>query len=105
MVFLDEREHLRHNREASVATLRKLFAFGPECRSRSLRNQRSPSPESSVHAHQPEESRGGLRRVMKHSPNGNGYGDFLAYLLVEDGQHRSRHLILFELPEPLRIQL
>jgi hypothetical protein len=26
----------------------KLFAFGPECRSRSLRNQRSPSPESSL---------------------------------------------------------
>jgi len=33
-----------------VATLRKLFAFGPECRSRSLRNQRSPSPESSPEA-------------------------------------------------------
>ena len=26
---------------------RQLFAFGPECRSCSLRNQRSPSPESS----------------------------------------------------------
>jgi hypothetical protein len=26
---------------------RLLFAFGPECRSRSLRNQCSPSPESS----------------------------------------------------------
>ena len=36
-----------HNRNASVATLRALFAFGPECRSRSLRNQCSPSPESS----------------------------------------------------------
>jgi hypothetical protein len=46
-VFLDETEHFLHNRSASVATLRKLFAFGPECRSRSLRNQRSPSPESS----------------------------------------------------------
>ena len=46
-VFLDEDEHFRHNRVASVATLRQLFAFGPECRSRSLRNQRSPSPESS----------------------------------------------------------
>ena len=45
-VFLDEAEHFLHNRSASVATLRKLFAFGPECRSRSLRNQRSPSPES-----------------------------------------------------------
>ena len=44
--FLDQAEHLFHNRDASVATLRQLFAFGPECRSRSLRNQRSPSPES-----------------------------------------------------------
>ena len=44
--FLDEPEHFLHNRRASVATLRLLFAFGPECRSRSLRNQRSPSPES-----------------------------------------------------------
>jgi hypothetical protein len=42
----DEAEQFRHNRVASVATLRNLFAFGPECRSRSLRNQRSPSPES-----------------------------------------------------------
>src|SRR6266550_9349381 len=40
--FLDEAEHFRHNRRASVATLRELFAFGPECRSRSLRNQCSP---------------------------------------------------------------
>ena len=47
-VFLDEAEHFRQNRSASVATLRELFAFGPECRSRSLRNQRSPSPESST---------------------------------------------------------
>src|SRR5260370_7997666 len=46
-LFLDEDEHLFHNRSASVATLRELLAFGPECRSRSLRNQRSPSPESS----------------------------------------------------------
>jgi hypothetical protein len=46
-VFLDEAEHFLHNRTASVATLRELFAFGPECRSRSLRNQRSSSPESS----------------------------------------------------------
>jgi osmotically-inducible protein OsmY len=37
-----------HNQVASVAALRELFAFGPECRSRSLRNQRSPSSESSV---------------------------------------------------------
>src|SRR6266550_1849678 len=28
--FLDEAEHFRHNRRASVATLRELFAFGPE---------------------------------------------------------------------------
>jgi putative transposase len=37
-----------HNRGASVAALRELFAFGPECRSRSLRNQCSPSPESAI---------------------------------------------------------
>ena len=47
-VFLDEGEHFPHNRNASVATLRKLFAFGPECCSRFLRNRRLPSPESSV---------------------------------------------------------
>jgi len=46
-VLLDEAEHFLHNRNASVATLRTLFAFGPECRSRSYRKQRSPSPESS----------------------------------------------------------
>jgi hypothetical protein len=46
-VFLDEAEHLFHNQVASVAALRKPFAFGPECRSRSLRNQCSPSSESS----------------------------------------------------------
>jgi hypothetical protein len=48
IVFLDEDEHFLHNRTASVATLREPFAFGPECRSRSLRNQCSPSPESSL---------------------------------------------------------
>src|SRR5581483_395434 len=47
-VLLDEAEHFRHNRNASVATLRKPFAFGPECPSSCLRNQRSPSPESAV---------------------------------------------------------
>jgi hypothetical protein len=47
-VFRDEAKHLFHNRGASVAALRGLFAFGPECRSRSLRNHRSPSPESSL---------------------------------------------------------
>ena len=46
-VSLDEDEHFLHNQVASVATLRELFASGPDCRSRSLRNQRSPSPESS----------------------------------------------------------
>jgi hypothetical protein len=46
-VFLDEAEHLFHNRGASDAALRGLFAFGPECPSRSLRNHPSPSPESS----------------------------------------------------------
>ena len=46
--MLDEGEHFRHNRSASVATLRTLFAFGPECRSRSLRNQCSPSAESAI---------------------------------------------------------
>ena len=46
-VFLDEAEHLFHNQGASDAALRGLFAFGPESRSRSLRNHRSPSPESS----------------------------------------------------------
>jgi hypothetical protein len=48
--LLDEAEHFRHNRNASVATLRTLFAFGPECRSRSYRKQRSPSLESSFQA-------------------------------------------------------
>ena len=47
-VSLDEAEHFFHNQAASVATLRQLFAFGPECRSRSLRNQCSPSPESPI---------------------------------------------------------
>src|SRR5207248_3150721 len=45
-LFLDQREQFRYNRNASVATFRKLFAFGPECRSHCLRNQYSPSPES-----------------------------------------------------------
>jgi len=39
--------HLSHNRGARVAVLRGMFAFGPERRSRSLWNHRSPSPESS----------------------------------------------------------
>ncbi|MGB8062121.1 MAG: hypothetical protein WCF26_09520, partial [Candidatus Sulfotelmatobacter sp.] len=41
-------EHFLHNHHASVASLRLLFTFAPECRSASLRNQRSPSPEYPV---------------------------------------------------------
>lgn len=37
-VFLDHSEHLLHNHRASVASLRLLFTFTPECRSPSLRN-------------------------------------------------------------------
>ena len=42
---LDDTEHFLHNHYASVASLRLLFIFIPECRSASLRNRRSPSPE------------------------------------------------------------
>jgi hypothetical protein len=45
IISLDDSEHLLHNRHTSVATLRLLFTFAPECCSPSLRNQRSPSPE------------------------------------------------------------
>ena len=45
IIALDDSEHLLHNHHASVASLRLLFTFVPECRSASLRNQRSPSPE------------------------------------------------------------
>src|SRR6202050_5781608 len=44
-ILLDHSEHLLHNHHASVATLRLLFTFAPECRSASLRNRCSPSPE------------------------------------------------------------
>ena len=44
-ISLDDSEHLLHNHHVSVASLRLLFTFAPECRSASLRNQRSPSPE------------------------------------------------------------
>jgi hypothetical protein len=44
-IALDDSEHFLHNHHASVATLRLLFTFAPECRSASLRNQCSPSPE------------------------------------------------------------
>lgn len=44
-IALDDSEHFLHNHHASVATLRLLFTFAPECRSPSLRNQCSPSPE------------------------------------------------------------
>jgi hypothetical protein len=42
-IVLDDSEHLLHNHHASVASLRLLFTFTPECRSESLRN--------SVHLH------------------------------------------------------
>ena len=44
-ISLDDSEHLLHNHHASVASLRLLFTFAPECRSASLRNRCSPSPE------------------------------------------------------------
>src|SRR5207248_10967935 len=42
---VDEAEHLRHNHHASVASLRLLFIFAPECPSAFLRNRSSPTPE------------------------------------------------------------
>lgn len=47
-ISLDDSEHLRHNHGVSVASLRLLFTFAPECRSASLRNRCSPSPEYPV---------------------------------------------------------
>src|SRR5712691_1067693 len=47
-ILLDHSEHFLHNHHASVATLRLLFTFAPECRSASLRNRCSPSPEYPV---------------------------------------------------------
>ena len=44
-ISLDDSEHLLHNHHTSVASLRLLFTFAPECRSPSLRNRCSPSPE------------------------------------------------------------
>src|ERR1019366_1039824 len=44
-ILLDDSEHLLHNHQVSVAALRLLFTFAPECRSASHRNERSPSPE------------------------------------------------------------
>jgi hypothetical protein len=44
-ISLDDFEHLLHNHHASVASLRLLFTFAPECRSTSLRKRCSPSPE------------------------------------------------------------
>jgi hypothetical protein len=44
-ILLDHFEHLLHNLHASVASLRLLFTFAPECRSASLRKRCSPSPE------------------------------------------------------------
>src|ERR1019366_5741883 len=34
-ISLDDSEHLRHNHRVSVASLRLLFTFAPECRSAS----------------------------------------------------------------------
>jgi hypothetical protein len=48
-----------HNRVASVATLRMVFGIIPECRSASLRNERSASPESP-----PEEQFAALRQEL-----------------------------------------
>jgi hypothetical protein len=45
IISLDDSEHLLHNHFASVASLRLLFTFAPECRSPSLRIRCSPSPE------------------------------------------------------------
>ena len=42
---VDDAEHFLHNHYASVASLRLLFTFAPECRSASLRNRCLPSPE------------------------------------------------------------
>src|SRR6266851_5077179 len=42
---VDDGEHFLHNHPASVASLRLLFTFTPECCSPSLRNGCSPSPE------------------------------------------------------------
>ena len=44
-ISLDDSEHLLHNHHVSVAALRLLFTFAPECRSASLRNRCSLSPE------------------------------------------------------------
>ena len=71
-VCLDEREHFLHNRGASVAALRELFAFGPECRSRSLRNQCSSSPESSTEAGNHLDAMSLAREVLPNDGAGNG---------------------------------
>src|SRR6266851_3899198 len=44
-ISLDDSEHLFQNHHVSVASLRLLFTFAPECRAASLRNRCSPSPE------------------------------------------------------------
>src|SRR2546427_301394 len=47
-----------------------------------------------VNADQPEKSGRGVQRLIKHSPNGNAYGDSLAFRLVQDGQHWIFDLVL-----------
>src|SRR5260370_15656887 len=44
-ILLDHSQHFLHNHHASVPTLRLLFTFAPECRSASLPNRCSPSPQ------------------------------------------------------------
>src|SRR5208337_1636282 len=44
-ISLDDSEHFLHYHRVSVASLRLLFTCDPECRSASLRNRCSPSPE------------------------------------------------------------
>ena len=47
-ISLDDSEHSLHNHRVSVASLRLLFTFAPECPSASRRNRCSPSPEYPV---------------------------------------------------------
>jgi hypothetical protein len=55
-IALDDSEHLLHNHHASVASLRLLFTFTPECRSESLRN--------SVHLHRNTQRNGARKSIL-----------------------------------------